>query len=360
MRSKRYEIIVNDITNKIATGEFRVGQQIPVEAELTEKYGVSRITIQKAMSILVAQGYLKRISGKGTFVEQAVPTEKSTSNYRSLYYFVVPMTEVGIIDIIKGAQEIMMNRGHHLAINFFDNDPEREKETINTLLESGVKGLIVALWDSAKNREYYKQLFDEQIPLVFIDKGVYGITSNVVLSNNHDGMAKGMEYLIEMGHKRIGYVTFPLDIGTSLSDRMRAYTQTMRLHGLPFSRDMIVISRVHQAAFYEKMDRMLEKNPNMTAIMFASDTIASAFYEYAYARGIQIPEDISVCSFDGYDYTANLVPSLTTVRQNFFEIGTNAAKLLLEICAESENGGYRKSIYVPTNLIIRDSVKKIN
>lgn len=352
--SKRYEFVLKSITDKIADGTYCAGSQLPTENQMTQMYNVSRITIQKAMNILASQNIIERVAGRGTFVkDNSEPIENDAD--RSLYAFVSPNVSAEMSDIIKGAQDLMLERGHYLTLGVFDNNVQKERNIVEKFISDGVKGLIVALWDSNTNKEFYQNLIEKNFPIVFIDKSVNGTVGNVVLSNNVEGINSGVSYLIEMGHKKIGYISFPISISDSLNDRITAYVTTMKKNNLEVNPSRFCITG-HEEAF-DKIDTMFKKNPDMTAVMCASDSLALHIYSYANKMGINIPNDLSVCSFDGYDYTDLMLPPLTTVKQDFQGIARRAAELLLESC--NERTGLQRKIYVPTTLIIRESVKNL-
>ena len=352
--SKRYEFVLNDIMEKIYNGTYRQGDKIPTESQLTSIYDVSRITIQKAMNILVSKNVVERVAGRGTFVK-ALPKLPNNSSGSSFYAFVAPNIDSGASDIIKAAQDAMFQHGHCLSVGFYDNDVSKEKAVVENFFANGVKGLLVSLWDSGTNSKFYGELISAKVPIVFIDKSIYGVTGNVVLANNTAGISQGMTYLFEMGHRKIGYISNPILIATSLRDRITAYVNAMKKNGLNVSPSMICITDHYN--FFENIEKMLKSNPDMTAVMCASDSLAIDLYKYAKERGVLIPDELSVCSFDGYDYTSTMLPPLTTVKQDFCEIGKIAAELLLDI-ADTETDIYR-TIYVPTNIILRQSVKKL-
>jgi len=353
--SKRYEIVLNDILDKISKRIYNAGDMLPTESSMLSTYGVSRITIQKAMSILVSRNIVERTAGRGTFVKDS-STEQITSNSNGVYAIVTPFQEPETLKVIRGAQKIMSENNQYLMLAFTERDSQNEPVVLDKLINDGVKGLIIYTLNSSCNEVYYGKLFRGNVPVVFIDKGITGLTTDMVLSNNNDGICQGMTHLIQMGHRNIAYVSRPIKTGTSLSERFNSYILNMREHCFPITASTVCISEPE--TLIDRLDATIEAAPNTTAVMCATDDVAIRVYDWASLRGLRIPEDISVCGFDDNYYSATMTPPLTTVAQNFESIGMQAAELLLNI-----NNSYtcnKQVIYIPTELIKRNSVKNLN
>lgn len=355
--AKRYEVVLNDILDKISQGVYKSGDKLPTESSMLTYYNVSRITVQKAMNILVSRGLLERTPGRGTFVKDLSKTH-ITGGHNNFYAIITPFQEPETLKIIKSAQDVMSENGQYLTVHITDYKSDDERSIINKLIEDGVSGIIVYAMFSDVNQGYYASVARSHLPLVFIDKSVNGLTANLVLSDNQDGAYQATEYLIKNGHRQIAYISYSFTWGTSLKERVQGFKQCMTDHHIPVIEDAIAVDMYDKNAVSSRLDAIMEKHPDITAIQCGNDHIAKYAYRWAHSRGKRIPEDISIVGFDNDSFTSSMNPPMTTISQDFSLIGKEAAQLILDV---SRNGSKLKQIiYTPVKLVERNSVMDIS
>jgi DNA-binding LacI/PurR family transcriptional regulator len=234
--------------------------------------------------------------------------------------------------------------------------------------------MLLQLPLNGKKRYNYIRLFDQQkvdgVIIVFAladnpgvkkleERGVPAVLISMpskkldyVDIDNVGGTYKAVEHLIELGHKKIGIIAGRFE-EADFKERFDAYKSCLAKHNLPCTEELIV--RVHgdntRAAGYERMKKLLVRMP--TAVFASDDTLAVGAMKAIQEAGLRIPEDMAVVGFDDQPVASTLVPSLTTVRQSFFELGREAANLLLNR-VEGKAKKQQKKI-VPCELIVRDS-----
>ncbi|MEG1887242.1 MAG: substrate-binding domain-containing protein, partial [Oscillospiraceae bacterium] len=258
---------------------------------------------------------------------------------------------------IQGAQKVMSENNQYLTVHFTQYNENNEPEVIDQLIEKGTNGIIVYAWQSNSNVEYYTKLQKSGFPIVFIDKSINSLTSNLVLSDNYEGCYQGVEHLIKKGHKKIMFLSFSFCWGSSLEDRFKGYRQCLQDYGIEFDEEIAIVDVADELCVNEVLNNTLAKRKDVTACMCASDWMAYKLYGWCHDNKLKIPRDISICGFDNNSYSATLYPGLTTIAQDFEAIGTEAANLVLEL---NESTVKRKKIVViPTTLVSRDSVNEI-
>jgi LacI family transcriptional regulator len=195
-------------------------------------------------------------------------------------------------------------------------------------------------------------LNESDIPTMSIDLDFVGPRAGYLTSDNIKGAISAIEYLISLGHQRIGFIgdCFANPVG---QDRFKGYQQTLLKYGLSYQTDWVTQGDFSETSGYEAAQRLLKAEPFPTAIFSISDTMAIGAMKAIRDNGLQVGVDISIIGFDDIEMASNVTPSLTTVRQNKKKMGAQAALALVDLIDMNED---RPSIFsIETELIIRDS-----
>ncbi len=193
-------------------------------------------------------------------------------------------------------------------------------------------------------------------PLVAIDPHEHNIFP-AVISTNREGAIAAMEYLIGLGHRRIGFITGRRGL-VSASRRQRGYVEALERAGLPLDPELIQEGDYTRQKGFHCAQRLLRLPNPPTAIFAANDKSALGVLDAAREAGLRVPEDLSVVGFDNIPQSAAYVPGLTTVDQFVSEMGYIATTMLIKLMhGEALEEPLCK---VPTQLIIRDSCRAIN
>lgn len=352
----KYEIVQQDIISKIEQGIFVPDKPLPTELEMVDFYNVSRTTVRRAMKDLVLQGLLERIAGKGTFVKKQIKTSGDKA-HQALYSIILPSHLPEQMKTIQGAQQYFSQHGCNLSIHFTERG-KNEIEILKDVLASSSKGIIASLYTS--HSKYIKHFFKMQnsnIPIVLLDRKIYGLTSNLITSDNFNGMYSIVNHLIKCGHKRIGYFSYNTLTSSCLIDRFRGYIQCLTDNNIPFDPSIVSIKVKRRSEFDSEIERICNSNTGTTAIACSMDELAIPVYEWAKRNNVSIPDELSVTGFDNMITTSSLIPSLTTIEQDFFQMGYSAAALAMEL--QSTGSEFKKEIYLPTKLVVKYSVKTL-
>ncbi len=183
------------------------------------------------------------------------------------------------------------------------------------------------------------QLRDTDIPFVDVD--------------NVQAAHMAVEHLIELGHTRIGIITNgPLHY-TASADRLEGYRRALAAHGIPVDERLITTGAFREESGREAMERLLDLPEPPTAVFAASDAIALGAMVAIRRRGLRIPDDIALVGFDDIPLAAYVNPPLTTVRLPAYELGREAARLLINIVEVRTPESTR--ILLETTLVVRES-----
>lgn len=225
-------------------------------------------------------------------------------------------------------------------------------ECINALVSRSVSGIIVISPNTQGLREDFYRRIVKRVPLVFIN-GYHRIPNVSYVANDEAlGTRQALEYLTGLGHKRILFVRG--ENSDSYTVKERAYRAFMTERGL-FDEGHIVdigegnnIDTVTSARI-----KLMKTIPTLdpTAIFCCNDLMATGAIRACKRLGLSVPEDISVIGFDNITLSKLVEPQITTMDQNMFQLGSNAAAVLVEMI----HGGQSKRITLENILITRES-----
>jgi LacI family transcriptional regulator len=204
---------------------------------------------------------------------------------------------------------------------------------------------------------YIESLRDRNFPFVLIDHQGIDDQGPAVGATNWQGSFNAAEYLISLGHKRIGFITGSMDLG-SARERLAGFQAALRTHHLPQDPELVYQGDFDQIDGYAGAKHLLSLPNPPTAIFASNDVMAMSVIDAIRMHKLLCPEDISVMGFDNITQAAYTHPALTTVQQPLEKMGRVAAQMLLDFLKDPETSMRR--IELPTELIIRDSCKELS
>jgi DNA-binding LacI/PurR family transcriptional regulator len=328
-----YQQVAADIRRKIVSGEMAVGTQLQPHRELAVSYGVSVITINKALSGLVSEGILHSRVGRGTFVAvRPAPTAGVRAGHM-LGFVLRDLSSPFFSLVAHAAQQRADAAGYGLLFSSSSNRLSREDEQIQRFRDLGVSGLIiVSMSRTYRISEPIQALHDADFPYVMVS---YTDGENVPFVGSDLDRAGYLatEHLIASGRRRIGYIGDK--VGSILFElRARGYRRAIRERGL-----MLEPQFVFEYPFegewndyrsgYAVGTRVAGMADRPDAMFVFNDLGALGFQDALLDHGVRVPEDIAVVGIDDIELAARARVPLTTVRQPADQIGELAVERLL-------------------------------
>ena len=263
----------------------------------------------------------------------------------------VPDLETGYIgEIIRGIDAELQLAKYDLMLYSTHRTASRETNYAVNVAQGMVDGLLLVV---PRNPADYIETFNKRkFPFVLIDHQGTGEDCPTVGATSWQGAFNAMEYLIKLGHRRIGFITGTMFI-ESAKDRFEGYKAALKVHHLDFDPDLVCEGDYIQVSGYQCGSRLIQLNDPPTAIFASNDAMAMGVMDAIREKGLRIPEDISVLGFDDIPQATMVHPALSTVRQPLQRMGSVAAQMLLDIL--NNPGLHPKRIELPTELIIRSS-----
>jgi LacI family transcriptional regulator len=253
--------------------------------------------------------------------------------------------------IVRGIDDVLGPLGYSVLLVNTDNDKEREAQQVASLRARQVEGLIVAtaLLDDAG----LEKLASQQAPVVLVNRRTESSTLPSVAGDNADGVRLAIQHLVALGHHHIACLAGPQATWTG-QIRLRAYRQALQDHGLPYDDDLVV--RTESFSELEGgrgLTALMERKARFTAVLAGNDLHALGCYDVFSERGIACPDEVSLVGFNDMPMVDKLSPGLTTVHIPQYEIGAEAARLLLDRIGNHDAPA--KSVYLPLELVVRNS-----
>ncbi|MDO9086966.1 MAG: LacI family DNA-binding transcriptional regulator [Anaerolineaceae bacterium] len=266
----------------------------------------------------------------------------------------VPDLGTGYIgEIIRGIDAELGESGYDLMLYTTHRKAAKEISYITNLVQGMVDGLLLVL--PRNPIDYIELLTERKFPFVLIDHQGTGEDCPSIGATNWQGAYNATNYLIKLGHRRIGFITGWLDLGAAV-DRLEGFKAALRNNRIPVVPELIHEGTFAQLDGYTGALHFLDLKKPPTAIFASNDVMAMAAMDAVRERGMRIPDDISIIGYDDIPQASMIRPALTTIRQPLEQMGRIAAQMLFEILRNPDHKHNR--VELPTELMVRDSIAK--
>ncbi|MCS7058762.1 MAG: LacI family transcriptional regulator [Meiothermus sp.] len=254
-------------------------------------------------------------------------------------------------EIVRGTSDELRAVGMEMLISTA-SDIAREQQQV-AFLQSLTDGLLLILPQTPDRM----LLAVEQagVPVVVIDHRGQQILLPSVDVDNYTGARQAMAHLLELGHRRIGYVAGPKGFGASAA-RLKGYKEALATAGLPFDKSLVVQGTFQQPSGFAAGQHLFSLPQPPTAVFAANDLMAFGVMEAAKQMGLRIPEDVSIVGFDDIPQASQVYPPLTTIRQPLYQMGVAAARLLVAMLRGVRPPTSR--ITLSTELVVRSTTAR--
>ena len=340
-KQTRYGKIYSELLESILNGQLKIGDKLPTEQELTERYGVSRITSKKALEMLAHENYVTRVSGRGTFVISN-GVQKSRCSGNIIGVIISGFSSGFGSNFIQGVQDRCAAHNGIVAISCPYATQEEETKEIARFLENGIKGLIIMPVHGVNYNPGILANVLDGFPLVLADRYLSGLSVPFVGTKNFSSAATAVNYLFAHGHKNIAFVS-SLVRTTALRERLDGYIDAYAQSKFPLNKALIkselyyTIPGMHvdevMAEDVGSLIRFFEENLNVTAVLAADFPVALLVNSALEKMGKKVPDDISMICYDRMDDSPM---NFTYIRQSQYEMGGAAVDLLYKVISRDD------------------------
>ncbi len=335
-------ITINDVARKAKVSVATVSRVINDSILISEK---TKTNVKKAIRDL-------------DYMPYARARKLIKKNLRAAALLLPDLKNIFYPIVIRGVEDELEKNGYSLFICNTDEDIEKEKKYLDTLIDKGVDGMIFLGTRPTKLKQQYIINLSEKMPVLMINDYMIGSNVYSVMTDETEGAFQAVNYLIKLGHRKIAFINGDVDYTTYLY-KLRGYERAFKTNSIEFDEKYHIKQTPYEEGGYlgtKKILQMKEEGP--TAIFTASDQIAVGVYKAIYEAGLKIPGDFSVVGFSGIPLSKELFPELTTVDQFAYNTGSKAGRTLMKLISGEKLE--QKRIILEPKLIIRDSCKDIS
>lgn len=333
----KYQKLYNWAHTLITSGVIKNMDKFPSEPSLQKKFGYSRQTVRTALQKLEEEGLVTRVRGSGTYVSydcSKVNEERPQVGLLLSYYsdYLFPR-------VYDGIESCLTEKGYAIEVAVTKNRLNDEAIYLEGILKGDVSGLIIEGSRSAfpnPNIRLYKEIKRRNIPTLFIHNHYENMVFDSVEMSDKKCSYELTKLLIENGHRRIG--------GIFKYDDIRWYS----------TKDM------EEKLSKKGLLRMYRRTKDCTAMIVYNDEVANYYMDFLEERGLHVPEDVSLVSFDDAELLdANNGAQLVSAIHPKYQLGRITAKNLLRMMEDEKWQEKNYSYRFPVKIKEGNSIQKI-
>lgn len=326
----------------------------PTIIDVARSAGVSKSTVSRvirgeegAVSENARRKVTEAVRALG-YEQNAVASSMRTAQTFTVILAIPDITNPFWPDVARGMQDVMDREGYAVVFANSDWDSQRERSFLKMARRNRFDGIVVNPVTVTNS-----ELVDLRIPTVLV--GAQGNYPNFdsVGSDSYNAVINALTYLTRLGHSKIGLLLGRHE-GLPNPSRLRGYRDFLAHAGLPYDPQLVIEVPFEHQGGNTGMEKFLALPEIPTAVLAANDIIAIGALHAANAHHLRIPQDISIMGIDGISSAATMIPPLTTMVKQKYEIGALAASLLIERLRGQYNGEPRRHL-LPCKLVERAS-----
>ena len=328
----------------------------PTLADVARRAGVHTATASRALNpatreLLSAKTVRRVVSAAAAlgYSPNAIARALRTARTRSVGVLIPDLTNPIFPPMVRGIEDALRDDSHTALLADTDNDFEKEADAVAALQERHVDGLLVAT--ARRAHPLLEQLLTANVPIVGISRTLETPAMAAVVADDTTGVTEAFAHLHELGHRHIGHLSGPRDMSTG-SDRARAFEYCARSAGIGDSCPIVDSEQYTRASGASAMEQLMTHYPGVTAVVAGNDLIALGAIETLRSLGERCPGDVSVVGFNDMPYLDLMTPPLTTVRVSHYDLGFEAARMLVEMLRRPSAS---RRLVLPTQLVVRQS-----
>jgi GntR family transcriptional regulator of arabinose operon len=347
----------------ILSGVLKNGDKFMSEHVLEKKFGYSRQTVRTALEEMEQEGLISRIRGSGTYVSYRNDSEENLENKPHIGLILSYFADYLFPEVYAGIESVMQEQGFQIDVAITRNHLNEETMYLESFLKAGVSGLIIEGTRTSfpnPNLRLYKEIERRNIPTIFIHNHYDNIPFDSVEMSDAKGSYELTKYMIENGHKQIGAM-FKYDDMQGM-ERYRGFTECLSDYGIRFDDDWIrwYSTKDMEEKFSKKsLMNFYRRTKDCTALVLYNDEISYRYMDFLKERGVKVPEDVSIVSFDDAKIQEARTVKVLSVVHPKFELGRMTARNLLRMMHDPEWRHHNYAYQFPVAFNAGNSVNDI-
>ena len=335
---KRQSITIKDIAKKLNISPSTVSRALKDHIEISQK----------------TKDVVKRVAKELNYQPNSLALSLRYSKSNTIGVVIPEIIHFFFSTVISGVEDIAQSRGYNIIITQSNESLKREIGNIQTLFNNRVDGVLISISKETMNDEHLVALQQKGLPIVFFDRTPETIACSQVTVDDFLGGYQATEHLISQGYEKIAHLAGPAHLKLT-EDRLCGYKKALADHEIQFDETLVIDGASSQEVAYDTTSHLLKKK-NPDALFATNDIAALGVLKAAKKFGKKIPHDFGVVGFSNWLFSSLTEPSISTIEQPGFEMGQQAAELLIkQLDAEEDQSIEIEQIKLPTKIIVRDS-----
>lgn len=257
--------------------------------------------------------------------------------------------------VLRGIDDFCKKNNYNVLIYNTDFNEAIEKRSLIALRQMRVDGIIITA--TGKNTELMNEYMASGLPIVQFQLEYEHCNSNIVLSDYRGAARKATEYLLELGHKRIVFLTQYFENNLSRKERHEGYVDALKANGIAYDERLVQYWQ-RDLGFKQSPITVLNSDNPPTAFFTQHLAITTDLLTLLHQNNIDIPKQVSIVGFDEIPMVDMFKVPITVVQQNPYQLGEESAKLLLDNLLSEGPPSEIKKIIIPCELMIRESCQR--
>jgi LacI family transcriptional regulator len=298
---------------------------------------------------------VNNLAAKLRYKPNAVALSLKNSRTNTIGVIVPEVVHFFFSSVISGIEDVAYDAGYNVMVCQSNEMYSREIINAQALDSNRVEGALVSISKETHDFSHLLYLEENGIPLVFFDRAPEDLDVDKVIIDDRKAGYNATTHLIETGCRRIAHLAAPQTLGIGIQ-RLAGYKQALAEHGIPYREDWVIVADSFELAGDATRHLMHLPTPP-DAIFAVNDSTAVGAMKTLQRMSIDIPQKVAIIGFTAGFFSDITTPTLSSVDQHGYEMGVEAAKLLLQRIEKPVEGKH-KTQYIDTHLVIRESTKR--
>jgi GntR family transcriptional regulator of arabinose operon len=331
----KHERLRDYLVAEISEGRLLPGELLPSEQRIAETLQIARSTVRQAMATLEREGFVRRVHGKGTFIQDESALPPLTEKGHGLFALIVPETQVGFYPSLQRSFESAAADLHNQVIVCnSNNDVDKQGNSILQLIDHRVAGVAIVPTTVPPTPAFHiRQLQRQGIPVVCCARRVEGVQAPLLAIPFEEVGRRAGDVMRDAGHRSVAMMS------GDRTPAAEAYERGFRdaFRGIDASEGSIRVFygsvhspelSAHESELSSQLDDLFHSEQPPTAIFVSFDSLAEMIFVLLAKRGIRVPDDVSLLGFGGARRQGALSQQLTSITIDEEQLGRDAVELL--------------------------------
>ncbi|MBK8946312.1 MAG: LacI family DNA-binding transcriptional regulator [Ignavibacteriae bacterium] len=332
-------------------------------SDIAEKLNVSTVTVSKALRnhpdiSPQTKKMISKAAAEMGYTPNFMARNLSSRKSNTIGIVVPKIAHFFFGSIIESIYDIAFKNGYEIILTVSQENEEREKKHIQTLLSMRVDGIIISISQETKNYEIFETVKSRGIPIVFIDRIPQIPNIDTVFVDDRGGAFRAVEHIIKLGYKKIGHFAGYSEINIG-RQRYLGFEDSMKKYNLPIKKEWVCHGGFGEKYGYDAFMRLYKENNLPDVIFSVTYPVALGIYMAASEVNVRIPDEIDVICFGDAKVQKFLSPPLSCITQPTNLIAEKSMEILLNRINYPEEKP-SQNIEIPTELVIRGTCKTFN